>query len=274
MSCWNFASDLGLRVGQLGLPGEDAESVRNHLAAHAVGDEPEALRSDLAKDELEGLGELAAGCLRHRARPPIAAQGRALIAGPVEEQDRRVDVQHVPEKCGLAQRRGEGFAKAVHHHQQRAVGRLLDQVTHALDEGGPVEGGGLVDLDHLVLEPGRGIDEHADAQARLDVGVERAELERSLALRSEALFEGVHGVVRDAIGHVVEAIGAARAELGDGHAAEAEGLGALEDRVRAGEVERVEPGAQEHQRDREEGQGDLQSAASHRCRSPDSDRRV
>ena len=141
----------------------------------------------------------------------------------------------------LAQSGREPLAETVDHDQQGAARRALHQTAKLGDEVGAVQRLNLLELDFLVLEPLRGIDQHAETQRGLDPRIERSEPEDLPSCASEPVFHGAVGGLSLPIGDKEIAIGALLAELGHGHAPEQEGLGPLQ-RAAGGDVQRmVEP---------------------------------
>ena len=101
---------IGLR-----LPGH---GTGDHLGSHAVRDQPQPRGLDFPDDELQHAGELGPGRFGNLARAPVAPQRTALVPGPVEQQHRCIDIQHVAQEGGLAQGRREGLPESVHNGQQ------------------------------------------------------------------------------------------------------------------------------------------------------------
>ena len=78
--------ELGFGVREVLPPGELPERTDDHLSAHAIGDEPEAFRLNLADDELERPGQLLTGRLGDLSGPSVAGEKAPLVTRPVEYQ--------------------------------------------------------------------------------------------------------------------------------------------------------------------------------------------
>ena len=123
----------------------------------------------------------------------------------------------------------------------RPVGRFLDQLPHLPDKVRLVQDLGVLQLDRLVLEPVGGIDDHADAQGRLDLGIEGPEGDGVSTFISEAIFNRPVLGLRTTIGGEEEAVDPLIRQLGNRHAPEQEGLGALQGGFQVEENDHVEP---------------------------------
>ena len=95
-------SDFGLRVGEIGFSIKEVECVDDDLRTHAVGEYRQPVGFYLANDDFQRCGELCAGRLRDASRFAVAAHRGALVAGPVEGQDRCIDVEDGCRERGFA----------------------------------------------------------------------------------------------------------------------------------------------------------------------------
>jgi hypothetical protein len=178
---------------------------------------------------------------------PVAARRTALVAGPVEQQHRRVDVQHVAEKSGLAQGRGKGLPEPVHDDQQRSARGFLNEPSDVRDEGGLIQLLHRFELDFLILEPLAGVDDHAQAQRSFNLDIKKPKLEVRLAFDPETLLERPGLAFRAAVRDEEKPIPPLRAQLRDQHTPEKKGLGPLQRAGRGSKIDIVEPDPQPHQ---------------------------
>jgi hypothetical protein len=124
----------------------------------------------------QAAGQFRGGLLGNLPRPPVAVRGAALVAGPVEELHRRVDVRHVADEGGLAQGRWESLPEAWTTTRSERCGDALITVLSCTIKASWSSSHRL-ELDFLVLEPFGRVDKHSQAQSGFDLQIEVAELE-------------------------------------------------------------------------------------------------
>jgi hypothetical protein len=145
------------------------------------------------------------------------------------------------EKRGLAQRRWKTLSEAMDHDQQRPERRTFDKAPHPFDEQLPGQRFHVAYLDLLVLEPVGRIDQHAEPERWLDLGIEKTESQLFPTCAAKPLLHRTRLISRDPIGHVGKPIDPTFTELGDRHPPEHEALGPMQRGAGGAEVDKVEP---------------------------------
>ncbi len=120
----------------------------------------------------------------------------------------------------------------MYHDQQRSTRGILNELPDLLDKRRLVQILRVHELDLFVLEPLARINEHAEAQGGLNLGVEGAESEHCVPILPEPPFERSFIGLRYTVSDKKESVGVLFSQLCHRHTSERKSLGGSQRCVR------------------------------------------